>query len=159
MATRIKFKRSETGGSIPDSSDLDVGEVAINTIDQTLWVRATDIPGGGGGDQPVGPDIPQIIEVANKGQTADEVTTTTTVMSIALSQEEKMATRIKVKRSESPGAVPDTNNLAVGEVALNTADQKLYVRDSSNQIVVVATKGQTAAEVTAKAAVMAIALG
>ena len=84
MATRIKFKRSETGGSIPDSSDLDVGEVAINTIDQTLWVRATDIPGGGGGDQPVGPDIPQIIEVANKGQTATEVTSTCTMMSIAL---------------------------------------------------------------------------
>ena len=70
-----------------------------------------------------------------------------------------MATRIKVKRSESPGAVPDTNDLAVGEVALNTADQKLYVRNSEDQIVVVATKGQTADEVTAKAAVMAIALG
>ena len=70
-----------------------------------------------------------------------------------------MATRIKVKRSETPLAVPNTNNLAVGEVALNTADQKLYVRDSEDQIVVVATKRQTADEVTAKAAVMAIALG
>ena len=68
-------------------------------------------------------------------------------------------TAIKIKRSETPGAVPNTQNLHNGEVALNTADQKLYVRDSEDQIVVVATKGQTADEVTAKAAVMAIALG
>ena len=68
-------------------------------------------------------------------------------------------TAIKIKRSETPLAVPNTNNLAVGEVALNTVDQKLYVRDSEDNIVVVATKGQTADEVTAKAAVMAIALG
>ena len=153
--TAIKFKRSEAAGSIPDSSDLEIGEVALNTFDQKFYVRATDLP-------PLQPDdlpIPQIIELANKGQTAAEVTSTCTTMSIALGQEEKMATRIKVKRSESPGAVPNTNDLAVGEVALNTVDQKLYVRDSEDQIVVVATKGQTADEVTAKAAVMAIALG
>ena len=68
-------------------------------------------------------------------------------------------TAIKIKRSETPLAVPNTNNLAVGEVALNTADQKLYVRDSEDQIVVVATKGATDAEVTTKATIMAIALG
>ena len=85
MATKIKFKRSETIGSVPTFFDLAVGEVALNTVDQKLYVRATDIPGGGGGeDQPGGPDIPQIIEVANKGQTADEVTSTCTMMSIAL---------------------------------------------------------------------------
>jgi hypothetical protein len=70
-----------------------------------------------------------------------------------------MATRIKFKRSETGGSIPTFFDLDVGEVALNTVDQKLYVRDSNNQIVVVATKGQTADEVTAKAAVMAIALG
>ena len=68
-------------------------------------------------------------------------------------------TAIKIKRSEFPGAVPNTNDLAVGEVALNTVDQKLYVRDSEDQIVVVATKGATDAEVTTKATIMAIALG
>jgi len=81
MATRIKFKRSETIGSVPDSSDLEIGEVALNIVDQKFYVRATDLP-------PLQPDdlpIPQIIELVNKGQTADEVTTTTTVMSIALS--------------------------------------------------------------------------
>ena len=81
MATRIKFKRSETPGSVPDSSDLAVGEVALNTVDQKLYARATDLP-------PPQPDelpIPQIIEIANKGATDSEVTATTTVMSIALS--------------------------------------------------------------------------
>jgi len=68
-------------------------------------------------------------------------------------------TAIKIKRSEAPGAVPNVQQLQVGEVALNTVDQKIYVRNSEDQIVVVATKGQTADEVTAKAAVMAIALG
>jgi|TARA_B110000014_G_C20119930_1_gene593025 hypothetical protein len=80
MATRIKFKRSETPGSVPDSSDLAVGEVALNTVDQKLYARATDIPGGFD-ELP----IPQIIEIANKGATDAEVTATTTVMSIALS--------------------------------------------------------------------------
>ena len=70
-----------------------------------------------------------------------------------------MATRIKLKRSEVPASVPGQNDLQQGEVALNTFDQKLYVKDSEDNIVVVATKGQTADEVTAKAAVMAIALG
>ena len=69
-----------------------------------------------------------------------------------------MATRIKIKRSETPLAVPNTNQLAVGEVALNTFDQKLYVHSSDAGIVEVANKGPSDAEVTAKATVMAIAL-
>jgi len=67
--------------------------------------------------------------------------------------------RIKLKRSEIPTAVPSVNDLQVGEVAINTQDQKIYVRDSEDNIVTVATKGQTEAEVTAKATSMAIALG
>jgi len=49
-----------------------------------------------------------------------------------------MASVIKLKRSETASSVPDTSDLAVGEVALNTADQKIYVRDSSDTIVEVA---------------------
>ena len=70
-----------------------------------------------------------------------------------------MATRIKLKRSEIPTAVPTVNDIDVGEVALNTFDQKLYVKDSENQIIEVANKGATDAEVTTKATIMAIALG
>lgn len=48
-----------------------------------------------------------------------------------------MTTAIKLKRSETAASVPTTSDLAVGEVAVNTADQKIYVRDSSDNIVVV----------------------
>ena len=39
MATVIKLKRSETGSSVPISSDLEVGEVAVNTADRTIYVK------------------------------------------------------------------------------------------------------------------------
>lgn len=67
--------------------------------------------------------------------------------------------RIKLKRSEIPKSIPTANDLQAGEVALNTFDQKLYVKDSQNNIVEVANKGATDAEVTTKATIMAIALG
>ena len=40
-----------------------------------------------------------------------------------------MATRIKLKEINTAVATPTTSNLEDGEVALNTADKKLYVRD------------------------------
>ena len=70
-----------------------------------------------------------------------------------------MATRIKLKRSEIPTSVPDVNDLQTGEVAINTFDQKMYVKDSGNNIIEVANKGASDAEVTTKATIMAIALG
>ena len=56
-----------------------------------------------------------------------------------------MATVIKPKRSETASSVPTTANLAVGELAVNTADQKIYVRDSADNIVVVADSAAAAA--------------
>ena len=67
--------------------------------------------------------------------------------------------RIKLKRSEIPTAVPSTNDLQTGEVAINTFDQKMYVKDSENNIIEVANKGVSEAEATTKATIMAIALG
>ena len=67
--------------------------------------------------------------------------------------------RIKLKRSEVPTAVPSTNDLQVGEVAINTIDQKMYVKNSDLEIVEVANKGVSEAEATTKATIMAIALG
>ena len=66
-----------------------------------------------------------------------------------------MATVIKIKKSETASSVPTTSNLAVGEVAVNTADQKIYVRDSSDNIVTVANKGEELGTVLA----MTVALG
>ena len=50
---------------------------------------------------------------------------------------------------------PTTSNLVAGEVAINTADQKIYVRDSSSNIVEVANKGESLGTVLA----MSVALG
>ena len=41
MSTVIKLKRSETGGSTPTTSDLEVGEVAVNTADQKIYMRSS----------------------------------------------------------------------------------------------------------------------
>ena len=68
-----------------------------------------------------------------------------------------MATVIKLKKSETASSVPTTSDLAVGEVAVNTADKKIYVRDSGNNIVEVANQS-TGASVDDETA-LAIALG
>lgn len=59
-----------------------------------------------------------------------------------------MATVIKPKRSETSSSVPTTSNLAVGEMAVNTADQKIYVRDSADNIVVVADSAAASAGIS-----------
>lgn len=64
--------------------------------------------------------------------------------------------RIKLKRSDIPTVVPSNNDLQIGEVAINTADQKMYVKDGFENIVEV---GVSDADATAKAVTMAIALG
>ena len=67
-----------------------------------------------------------------------------------------MATVIKLKKSESASSVPTTSDIAQGEVAINSADKKIYVRDSSDNIVEIAnTAGETLGTVLA----MSIALG
>lgn len=53
------------------------------------------------------------------------------------------STIIKLKRSETLNTIPTTANIEVGEVAVNTADKKIYIRDSSDNIVAVADKNIT----------------
>ena len=50
-----------------------------------------------------------------------------------------MAIVIKPKKSETASAVPTTSDLAVGEICMNVADQKIYTRKSNNSIVVVSS--------------------
>lgn len=45
-----------------------------------------------------------------------------------------MAIVIKPKRSETIASTPTVSDLAVGEIAINTADSKLYIRDSDDNI-------------------------
>ena len=50
-------------------------------------------------------------------------------------------TPIKLYYSATPTTVPLAANLAAGELAINTADGKLYYKDSSNVVQIVAQKG------------------
>ena len=45
-----------------------------------------------------------------------------------------MANVFKPKRSSTASSVPTTSNLADGELAVNSADKKIYLRDGSNII-------------------------
>lgn len=55
-----------------------------------------------------------------------------------------MPSTIQIKHSSTPDAVPDTGDLTVeGEVALNTADKRMYTRDSSNAIVLLGIQDGT----------------
>ena len=54
-----------------------------------------------------------------------------------------MAQVIKPKRKFTSGA-PTTSDLVEGEIAINTADKKLYIRDNANNIVEIASGGGTA---------------
>jgi len=54
MANTIKLKRSSTASDTPSASDLEVGELAVNTADAKLFTKHTDnsikeISGSGGG--------------------------------------------------------------------------------------------------------------
>ena len=69
---------------------------------------------------------------------------------------------IKPKRSETASSIPSTSDLAVGELGMNTADQKLYTKNTSNVIVEVANSavaGVSEATATDNAVAMRIALG
>lgn len=48
--------------------------------------------------------------------------------------------KIKVKRSEIAFSIPDANDIDVGEIAVNTVDKKIYIRDSNDAIIEVANQ-------------------
>ena len=51
-----------------------------------------------------------------------------------------MANVIKPKRTTSSGNVPDTSEITNGEIAINLADKKLYVRDTGSNILELTTR-------------------
>jgi hypothetical protein len=54
---------------------------------------------------------------------------------------------IKIKRSEVGGSAPSTSDLAIGEVAMNLTDGKLYTKTSGDSIVVIGERNSTSAAV------------
>ena len=59
-----------------------------------------------------------------------------------------MPTVIKVKKSEVSSSVPTTSDLAVGEIAVNTADKKIYVRSSGGVVEVANNIGASSGDIT-----------
>jgi hypothetical protein len=49
-----------------------------------------------------------------------------------------MAVILKPKRSETASSAPTTSDLAVGEIAINTADRAVYTKTSSGNVVQIA---------------------
>lgn len=47
--------------------------------------------------------------------------------------------RVITKKSTVPGKVPVTADLEIGELAVNTADKKLYTKHSNNAVVQIGT--------------------
>jgi len=66
-------------------------------------------------------------------------------------------TVIKLKRSTTTGATPSSGDLEVGEVAINTADGKMFTKHSNNAVIQLS--GVSSAEATNLAIIYAIALG
>ena len=48
-----------------------------------------------------------------------------------------MSNVIQLKRSSTPGSIPDSANLAIGEPAVNLVDQVLYTKDASGTVKVI----------------------
>ena len=69
-----------------------------------------------------------------------------------------MTTVIQIKQSDTASSVPTTSDLQVGEVAVNTADQKIYVRSTTGVVEVANAAGAGGASVD-DATALAIALG
>ena len=56
-----------------------------------------------------------------------------------------MAQVIKIKRSETADSAPSTSDLATHEIAMNVADKKIYTKNASGSVVLVANYDSTAA--------------
>ena len=56
-----------------------------------------------------------------------------------------MAQVIKIKRSESASSAPSGSDLATHEIAMNTADQKIYTKNANGDIVLVASHSEAIA--------------
>ena len=78
MAQTIKLKRSATAGAAPTTSQLELGEVAINTYDGKMYIKKSvggtesivEISGGGGGDSAADAIFEEYLYTATNNQTA-----------------------------------------------------------------------------------------
>jgi hypothetical protein len=71
MAQTVKLKRSNVADSVPTTSDLALGELAMNTRDGKIYMRKTN---SGGSDTIIDPiDAAAASDHSHTGATADDV--------------------------------------------------------------------------------------
>ena len=70
-----------------------------------------------------------------------------------------MAQQIKLKRNTTNSNAPDTDDIAEGEIALNTVSGKLYIRKSDDSIIDFTDSSVSVQSNTDEAVALAIALG
>ncbi len=68
-----------------------------------------------------------------------------------------MAIDVKLKRSHTHSTIPTTSNLVEGEVAFNTHDRKMYMRDGSSTVVTISDHYATAFESSAQTLYVTVA--
>ena len=68
-----------------------------------------------------------------------------------------MAIDVKLKRSHTHSTIPTTSNLVEGEVAFNTHDRKMYMRDGSSNVVTISDHYATAFESSAQTLYVTVA--
>lgn len=66
-----------------------------------------------------------------------------------------MAQTIKLKRSSVPGKIPTAGQMEIGELALNSADGKIFVRDNSEVRPIVTTGAEITGSINLTGAVTA----
>ena len=66
---------------------------------------------------------------------------------------------IKLKRNTTNSNAPDTDDIAEGEIALNTVSGKLYIRKSDDSIIDFTDSSVSVQSNTDEAVALAIALG
>ncbi len=138
MSTVIKLKRSETGGSAPTTSDLEIGEVAVNTADQKIYMRSStgivlvaDTASGGGA---AGSAFTSIAVSGQSTIQSDSSTDTLTLVGTGLNSITTDASTDTVTIG-TPTGIPFVKedgtstslNLSVEAGTLSTAVQNLYI--------------------------------
>ena len=70
-----------------------------------------------------------------------------------------MANTLKIKRSSNAGSTPSASDLEHGEIAVNVADGKLFLKKSDNSVVAINNDTNNPPASTGTVIALAIALG
>jgi len=97
MAQTIKLKRSSVSGNTPSTSDLELGEVAINTYDGKMFIKKND-----GSDS--------IVEIGGTSGTVTEAFKT-----IAVSGQSSVVADSDVRNNNQPSATTDVYGAQANE--------------------------------------------